>query len=91
VRVRLDVAAGEAVLAVADTGCGIPQEDWPHLFERFYRVDRARSRASGGTGLGLAICKTIVEAHGGAIGFDTEPGRGSTFWVRLPCRGANRV
>ena len=85
VRVQLEVTAGEAVLTVADTGCGIPAEDRPHLFERFYRVDRARSRASGGTGLGLAICMSVVEAHGGTIGFTTEPGRGSTFWVRLPC------
>jgi heavy metal sensor kinase len=74
----------EVLLIVKDTGCGIPREDWPHLFERFYRVDKARSRASGGNGLGLAICKSIVEAHGGRIGFETEPGRGSTFWVRLP-------
>jgi heavy metal sensor kinase len=83
VHVRLGVTAGEAVLAVEDTGCGIPDSDRPHLFERFYRVDKARSRASGGTGLGLAICRSIVEAHGGAIGFDTHPGRGTTFWVRL--------
>jgi two-component system OmpR family sensor kinase len=88
VRVQLGVAVGEVVLSVADTGCGIPEEDRPHLFERFYRVDKARSRASGGNGLGLAICRSIVEAHGGTIGFETEPGQGSTFWVRLPCANA---
>ena len=84
VPVRLAATAGAAVLTVADTGCGIPEEDRPHLFERFYRVDKARSRASGGNGLGLAICKSIVEAHGGTIGFSSEVDRGSTFWVRLP-------
>jgi heavy metal sensor kinase len=90
VRVWLGVAGGEAVLSVTDTGCGVPEEDRPHLFERFYRVDKARSRASGGNGLGLAICRSIVEGHGGTIGFETEPGRGSTFWVRLPCPSVAR-
>jgi two-component system, OmpR family, sensor kinase len=84
VHVRLDAKDGRAELTVEDTGVGIPNEDCPHLFERFYRVDKARSRASGGQGLGLAICKGVVEAHGGTIGFTTEPGKGSTFWVRLP-------
>jgi heavy metal sensor kinase len=82
--IQMSHTKGDVLLIVKDTGCGIPKADWPHLFERFYRVDKARSRASGGTGLGLAICKGIVEAHGGRIGFETEPGRGSTFWVRLP-------
>jgi signal transduction histidine kinase len=84
VLVELQSQDKEVFLSVKDNGCGIPREDWPHLFERFYRVDKARSRASGGNGLGLAICKSIVEAHGGRIGFETEPGRGSTFWVQLP-------
>ena len=87
VRVELAVSSGEAVLSVADTGGGIPEEDRPHIFERFYRVDKARSRASGGTGLGLAICKSAVESHGGTIDFETESGRGTTFRVRLPCAG----
>jgi signal transduction histidine kinase len=87
VRLELTDAVGEVVLAVADTGCGVPEEDIPHLFERFYRVDKARSRASGGNGLGLAICKSIVEAHGGAIGLESVAGQGSTFWVRLPKGG----
>jgi signal transduction histidine kinase len=84
VRVQLHATDAEVVLTVVDTGCGIPAQDCPHVFERFYRVDKARSRASGGSGLGLAICKSIVEGHGGTIGFETEPERGSTFWVRLP-------
>jgi heavy metal sensor kinase len=90
VRVTLQVSAGEVVLTVADDGCGIPEEDRAHIFERFYRVDKARARSSGGNGLGLAICRSIVDAHGGRIGFETEVGRGSTFWVRLPCATAQR-
>jgi two-component system phosphate regulon sensor histidine kinase PhoR len=69
---------------VADTGQGIPAEDLPHLFERFYRVDKSRSRIQGRNGLGLAICKAIVDAHGGTIQVTSQPGVGSTFAVRLP-------
>lgn len=71
-------------LKVADTGTGIPKADLPRLFERFYRVDKARSRATGGTGLGLSIVKHIVEAHGGSVGVDSDLGRGATFFFTLP-------
>ncbi len=71
-------------LFVRDFGAGIPSEHLPRLFERFYRVDKARSREAGGTGLGLAIVKHIVLNHGGEIGVTSELGHGSTFWFRLP-------
>jgi signal transduction histidine kinase len=69
---------------VSDNGVGIPLEDLPHIFERFYRVDKSRSRIQGKTGLGLAICKSIVEAQSGSIKAQSEPGKGTTFEVRLP-------
>lgn len=80
------VASNNAILEVRDTGIGIPAEHLPLIFDRFYRVDRARGRADGSTGLGLAISRWIVEAHGGEIGVDSEPGSGSTFTVRFPLR-----
>jgi signal transduction histidine kinase len=85
-RVELEIAAtdGHASLSVRDTGIGIPGEDLPHIFDRFYRVDRARSRAQGGAGLGLAIGQWIAEAHDGAITVQSELERGSLFRVRLP-------
>jgi two-component system, OmpR family, phosphate regulon sensor histidine kinase PhoR len=85
--VRLDAAESRAVLQVADTGEGIPANELPRVFERFYRVDKARTRQTGGTGLGLAIVRHIAEAHGGAVRVDSELGRGSTFTVTLPTAG----
>ena len=73
-----------AVVAITDTGVGIPAEDIPLIFERFYRVDKSRSRAEGGSGLGLAICRHIAEAHGGMIEVESEVGTGSTFSIWLP-------
>ncbi len=75
---------GEIVIAVLDTGIGIPKADQERIFERFYRVDAARSRESGGTGLGLSVAKHLVEAQGGRIEVQSEIGRGSTFSIFLP-------
>jgi len=74
---------------VRDFGQGIPSEHLPRLFERFYRVDKARSREAGGTGLGLAIVKHIVLNHGGQVGVTSELGHGSVFWFRIPCSESN--
>jgi len=88
--VRLEVQGGDGAvrLAVIDTGIGIPGRDIPRIFERFYRVDRARSRDTGGTGLGLAIARHVAEQHGGRITVESELGRGSTFRVELPAQAS---
>jgi len=75
---------GGGLIRVRDEGCGIAAEHLPRLFERFYRVDKARSRQQGGTGLGLAIVKHIVQAHGGTVAVESTPGVGTTFTLRLP-------
>jgi two-component system phosphate regulon sensor histidine kinase PhoR len=74
---------GEVQVCVADNGPGIGAEHLPHVFERFYRVDRARSRELGGTGLGLSIVKHIVQAHGGKVWADSQVGKGSAFYFTL--------
>jgi two-component system, OmpR family, phosphate regulon sensor histidine kinase PhoR len=85
--VRLDSSESRAVLQVSDTGEGIPAAELPRVFERFYRVDKARARQTGGTGLGLAIVRHVAEAHGGTVRVDSELARGSTFTVTLPIAG----
>lgn len=72
------------MLSIADQGIGIPRDAQDHIFDRFYRVDKSRTRASGGTGLGLSICKDIVEALGGSIWVESTEGHGSTFYISLP-------
>ena len=78
---------GSAVVAVADTGVGIAPEHLPHIFDRLYRADSARDRASGGTGLGLAIVKGLADALGAEVQVQSTPGEGSTFRVVIPMAG----
>ncbi|MFB8027833.1 sensor histidine kinase [Streptomyces sp. NPDC056465] len=77
----------ETVVEVADTGCGIAPEDLPHVFDRFWRAEKSRSRRTGGSGLGLAIVRKLVEAHGGTTGVASTVGHGSVFTLRLPSAG----
>lgn len=84
IRIRLIRSGRDAILTVSDNGPGIPKEDQTHIFDRFYRVDKARGRDTGGTGLGLAIVHQLVLMHGGNISVDSEEGLGATFTVELP-------
>jgi heavy metal sensor kinase len=84
VRLQLGVDAGFAVVSVLDTGIGITSNDLPHVFDRFWRADRARSREHGGAGLGLSIAEWIVNEHHGSIEVDSHPGKGSNFRVLIP-------
>ncbi len=90
VSTRVSIAAredgGEVAITVQDQGCGVSKEDVPRIFERFYRVDKTRSRKLGGTGLGLAIVKHIAQVHGGRVMVDSELGKGSTFGIAVPAR-----
>ncbi len=83
-RIRWEVADGQPAFRVKDNGEGIEPEHIPRLTERFYRVDRSRSRATGGTGLGLAIVKHVVQRHQARLEIESEPGSGSTFSVVFP-------
>jgi heavy metal sensor kinase len=84
VEVKIGQSGSEVVVTVRDTGIGIPAEHLPYVFDRFYRVDKARSRAEGGTGLGLSIAQNTIVAHGGRIDLTSAPGQGTTCEVRLP-------
>jgi signal transduction histidine kinase len=84
VRLTLSKEESQLCLQVQDTGIGIKPEDQDHIFERFYRADKSRSRQMGGHGLGLSIAKWIVETHGGTIQLASEIGKGSTFTIRIP-------
>jgi two-component system phosphate regulon sensor histidine kinase PhoR len=86
VRLAAEAADDEVQIHVRDCGCGIPREHLPRIFERFYRVDKARSRKLGGTGLGLAIVKHIAQSHGGRATVESALGQGSTFTLHLPAR-----
>ena len=86
IRVTLRRMGRDAVLEIADTGVGIPEADLPHVFDRFYRVDKARSRDTGGTGLGLSIVQQIVRLHAGSVTVASEMGKGTTFTVQLPVK-----
>src|SRR5262249_13161394 len=90
-RGRVTVSLGSIdntiVIRVEDTGEGIPAGELSRVFERFYRVDKARTRQTGGTGLGLAIVRHVAESHGGTVGVESVANKGSTFTVRLPASG----
>jgi signal transduction histidine kinase len=84
VDLRLAKDKERAIIRIADTGIGIAASDLPHVFDRFWRADKVRTRAEGGSGLGLAIARWIVERHGGEISVSSQLGEGSTFTVALP-------
>lgn len=91
VDVKADIDEQEVEIRISDTGIGIDASDLPHIFERFYRADKARSRQSGGSGLGLAITQEIIARHQGSVSVESEIGVGSTFIVRLPVKSVPKV
>jgi len=84
VKVTLETDTAFAIVAASDTGIGIAKQDLAHIFDRFWRADKARSREQGGAGLGLSIAKWIVDMHGGSIDVESELGKGSIFRLRVP-------
>jgi two-component system OmpR family sensor kinase len=84
VRVRVASVGDEAVVEVADSGPGLAEEEAARVFERFFRADESRSRASGGVGLGLSIVAAVAQAHGGTVAAHSRPGEGATFTISLP-------
>ena len=91
ITVSLEKRQSVAIIRIADNGVGIPKDALPQLFDRFYRVDKARSRGKGSSGLGLAICKSIVEGHHGTIRAESEPGKGAQFIIELPTTTSART
>ncbi len=89
ITVRLVKTANRVIISISDQGLGIPRKDINKIFDRFYRVDKARSRHQGGTGLGLAISKEVVESHKGRIWVESTEGKGSTFYISLPFEPLN--
>ena len=86
-----DGCEDQVEIRVSDTGSGIPAADLPHIFERFYRADKARSRALGGTGLGLTIVKHLIQLHGGTVRAESAYGKGTSVIVRLPLEPINEA
>jgi two-component system sensor histidine kinase SenX3 len=91
VEVDATVVDGSVCISVCDHGIGIPARDLERIFERFYRVDRARSRATGGTGLGLSIVRHVAQAHGGDVTVESIEGEGSTFRLRVPLSSSKKL
>jgi signal transduction histidine kinase len=89
ITVSVDSQGSHARITVADTGIGIAPAEQARVFDRFYRADRARTRATGGTGLGLAIARALIQAHGGEIGLESQPGRGTTVWFTVSLAAAS--